>query len=125
MNDELSTENLVKQYLNICNDILLKQRDTTPYKEIISLIKQALDQYETIILRIINDEDKTLGIYTTQFIADQFKPIGVPNSESPTTFVISQNYLKEVIDNADYYAEHPLALNWDWLKIYLTQKSGK
>ena len=116
-----STENLVKQYLNICNDILIKQRDTVPFEEIIALINRIIDNEKTITLKVVDDQGKTLGLYATTFMVDEFKPIGVHSPNQETQFVVSRRYLEHVVDNADDYMAHPIKLDWDWLKIYLTQ----
>ena len=116
-----STENLVKQYLNICNNVLIKQRHTVPFKEIIGLIDRIIDNEETITLKVVDDQGDTVGLYTTTFMIDEFKPIEARIHNQDTQFVVSRRYLEKVVDNADDYMAHPLKLDWDWLKIYLTR----
>lgn len=120
MAERQKIENLVKQYFNVCNDALARQRNAAPFREIITLINRIIDNEKYILLKVIDNQGAILAIFTIRFIVDRFELFETKAQHPDRQFVISKHHLEEVVDNANYYMKHPLKLDWDWLKTYLS-----
>jgi len=68
-----------------------------------------------INIHVVDEADHLVSCFSTRFAKGQFSPIrqGVANPDAQ--FKVKISYLQEFIDNANYYIEHPVKLNLDWL----------
>ncbi len=116
MNDNLSTLNLVKHYINICNTAFTRHKDELLFGSALA----ALNKYasgEVITLKVLDGEGSTSGLYTTRYIDGEFTPVMEgEQANSDTCFDIERHYLEDVFHNADDYIENPEKFDWRWLQ---------
>lgn len=116
MNENLSTHNLVKHYINICNTAFTRHKDELIFGSVLAVLNKYAAG-EVITLQVVDAEDKTLGYYTTRFIDGEFTPVMEGKQDnSDVCFDIRRSYLKEVFKNADDYIENPERFDWRWLQ---------
>jgi len=114
MNTEIETSNIIKQYINIVNIILAKQKSIPILQEIILLLEK-LFPMKDINIHVVDETDHLIAFFATRFAGGQFSPIRRGIAHPDAQFKVKISYLQEFIDNADYYIEHPVKLNLDWL----------
>ncbi|ALP53893.1 hypothetical protein Tel_12535 [Candidatus Tenderia electrophaga] len=116
MGDQLSAKALVKQYINICNDVLLSHRQSALLKQVLALINRRYSQ-ESITFKLVDDEGHEQGRFTTRFVDGTFMPIedAQDSESSDIRLVLEQRYVQQVVEHAEDYMEHPTKLDWDWL----------
>ncbi len=114
MTTEIEASNIIKQYINIVNIILAKQKNI-PILQGIILLLENLFPMKDINIHVVDETDHLIAYFATRFAGGQFSPIrqGIANPDAQ--FKVKLSYLQEFIDNADYYIEHPVKLNLDWL----------
>lgn len=115
MSAPLETTNLVKHYFNICNTALTSGADRALYGALVKLLEE-LAGGSTITLRVVDTESGVEPCYTTQFADGQFTPIVEGERDPDTHFTLSERFLREVVENADAFIEHPERLDWSWLR---------
>lgn len=119
MTAELTTLDLVKHYINICNAALATP-DANPLVGLVESVMTKAVSGETIDLEVVDDSGESLGHYTTRFVDGRFTPveegpIEEGGEEPDKRFTLSRSFLTEVVDNSDHYLAHPEDLDWSWL----------
>lgn len=114
MTEPLSTQALVKQYLNICNDVLLSHRQSPLLKQVLALVNRLYSQ-DTITFKVVNDDDEPLGYFSTRFVDGTFTPVEEGRQDPDIHLQLQRSYLEQVVNNAQDYMDHPTKLDWDWL----------
>lgn len=116
MNETLSTLNLVKHYINICNTAFTRHKEEMVFGAALA----ALNKYtsgEVITLQVIDSENRNVGYYTTRFIDGEFTPIMEGDqSNADAHFTLRKSFLEDVLSNADNYIDNPERLDWSWLQ---------
>ncbi len=107
-------ERLFEQYLDICNDVLEKNKDKFPYMEIWRARWKKLGPDHKLLCAVYNDRPKIT--YTLQLTEDMKikileKTHAVPNDAWPFKY----SYLKHVVEHPKDYLDHPADLDWGWL----------
>lgn len=119
MAGELSTLDLVKHYINICNAALATP-DANPLVSLVESVMTKAVSGEVVHLEVVDDAGETLGHYTTRFVDGRFTPVeeGVAEEqgeEADKRFTLSRSFLTEVVKDGDHYLAHPEDLDWSWL----------
>ncbi len=114
MTGELSTLDLVKHYINICNAALATP-DANPLVSMVESVMTRAVSGETIQLEVVDDAGETLGQYTTRFMDQRFTPVEEGGEEPDKRFTLSRSFLIEVVEDSDHYLAHPEDLDWSWL----------
>lgn len=114
MAEQLSTHDLVKHYINICNAALATP-DANPLVGLVESVMTRAVSAETIHLEVVDDSGDTLGHYTTRFVDGRFMPVDEGIEEPDTRFTLSRSFLTEVVEDSDHYLAHPEDLDWSWL----------
>lgn len=114
MNDELSELDLVKWYFNVCNTALATPNANPIVSLVESLVVKATPN-RTIALELVDDEDRSLGHYTTRFVDGQFGPVEEGERDPETRFTLRRSFLRSVVEDSDGYVEHPERLDWSWV----------
>ncbi|MFO8004684.1 hypothetical protein [Thioalkalivibrio sp.] len=115
MNDELSDLDLVKWYFNVCNTALATP-DANPVVSLIESLVVKATPNRIIALELVDDEDRSLGHYTTRFVDGQFGPVEAGERDPETRFTLRRSFLRSVVDDSDHYIEHPERLDWSWIR---------
>ncbi|MCW8931585.1 MAG: hypothetical protein OQL19_15305 [Gammaproteobacteria bacterium] len=114
MTTEIKASNLIKQYINIVNFILAKQKNISILQGLILLLEN-LFPMKDINVNVVDENDHLIANFSTRFAEGQFSPIRQEIANPDAQFKVKLSYLQEFIDNAGYYIEHPVKLNLDWL----------
>lgn len=115
---------LIKQYLNIANDALMKQKDDLALKGIVVLLERIFSR-ENITLEVVDETGESMGYFTTRFTNGQFAPVRPGIYDPETQFIVKRSYLQQVVDNAEEYLNHPIKLDWDWLTGQIKPTEGE
>lgn len=118
MPEEEALTSLVKEYINVCNYVLVEHKDRFALGEIIALADRVFGT-DDVALRIVGNDGKPLAHYTTRYGNGQFAPIREGEDSPDTVFRIPWTHLQEVVDNADDYMAHPAKLDLAWLRVGL------
>lgn len=115
MSDNLSTHNLVKHYINICNTAFTRHKDELIFGSALAVLNKYASG-EVITLQVVDAADKPLGYYTTRFIDGEFTPVMEGDQgNSGACFDLRRSYLEHVFRNADDYIDNPEKFDWRWL----------
>ena len=116
MNDNLSTHNLVKHYINICNTAFTRHKDELIFGSVLTILNKYASG-EVITLQVVDDDGNILCCYTTRFIDGEFTPVMEgEQDDSDVCFDLRRSYLEDVFKNADAYIENPEKFDWRWLQ---------
>lgn len=118
MSEEDPLNALVKEYINVCNYVLVEHKDRFPLSEIVALADRVFGT-DDIALKIVGDDGKVLACYTTRYGDGQFAPIREGEDAPDTVFSIPKPHLQDVVDNANDYMAHPAKLDMAWLRVGL------
>lgn len=112
--ERLTTLDLVKHYINICNTALATRNANPVVTLVESLVEKAVSG-EVINLTVVDDADVPAGYYTTRFVDGRFTPVEEGQAKADASFTLSRAFLEEVVENSDHYIAHPERLDWSWL----------
>jgi hypothetical protein len=118
MSEEDPLTALVKEYINICNYVLVEHKDRFPLSEIVSLADRVFGT-DDIAFKIVDDHGGALAYYTTRYGDGQFAPIRGGEDNPDAVFSIPKAHLQDVVDNAGDYMAHPAKLDLAWLRVGL------
>ncbi|MGE0754250.1 MAG: hypothetical protein AB7L92_03720 [Alphaproteobacteria bacterium] len=107
-------EQLFSEYLKVCNQVLEKNKDRFPYKQLWDTTEKICSDQD-IKMAIYDDRPKeclSLTIKGTQLQAKPCQDDGV----CKYAWRMNYSYLKNVVDKPEEYIKHPAKLDWDWLK---------
>lgn len=104
-------EQLLKQYLDICNKALIENRNIFPYKHLL----QAITNAPPVSIVLVDDTPKGLFELSIDDASIHAKNIG---SSAPTEQVIRMNIrdLEDAVQNPDEYIKDPTKFDWHWVR---------
>jgi hypothetical protein len=108
----------VKEYINVCNYVLLEHQEQFALKEIVALADRVFGT-DDITLKIVGDDGQTLAYYTTRYANGQFAPIREGKDDPDTVFSLPRSHIEDVVANAGDYMAHPGKLDLEWLSVGL------
>ncbi len=114
MNKELETSNLIKQYINIINTVLSKQKHMPVLQGVVLLLENAFSMKD-INIDVVDEADHFITFFATRFANGQFSPAHPGIAEPDIQLKVKQSYLQEVTEHAEEYIKYPLKLDLDWL----------
>jgi hypothetical protein len=113
------TQTLVVQYLNVVNTALDRHREDFPYNKILSLSQRVLAG-KNIGMGVYKGEAKSAYDYYTLSMDDgRLRLVSHGKTDADLEFKARLSYLEEVVENDAEYIEHPVKLDWEWLKTRL------
>jgi hypothetical protein len=98
VSEALTTLNLVKYYVNICNAALSRYKQSPAFID----LRKRFGFITTITLIVMDERGVSTGFYTTRFVDDEF-------------MTLRTGFLNNVMNHADEYIKHPEKLDWSWL----------
>ena len=111
----LSTTNLVKHYFNVCNTALAQHREGVVYGPLLELVNR-LASGRTIAIEVAGAPKASPRHYTVRFVDGAFTPVRRGVHDPDVRRTLHRDFLKDVVDHADDYIEHPERLDWGWLR---------
>jgi hypothetical protein len=116
MTEENDLLNLVKTYFNVCNAALARSRDR-PLHGMLESVFASLVAPARLEVNVIDEEHRTLAVFHSEFIDDQFKPVREGPGPGPdASLQVSERLLIEVAEQSAYFIEHPEKLDWSWAR---------
>jgi hypothetical protein len=112
VSEALTTLNLVKYYVNICNAALSRYKQSPAFID----LRKRFGFITTITLIVMDERGVSTGFYTTRFVDDEFTPVvegAQPDADASMT--LRTGFLNNVMNHADEYIKHPEKLDWSWL----------
>lgn len=111
----LGEENLIWQYVAICNEALLENAHKFPFRQIMDASEKSASG-RMVEARLIDNYDNNSFILT---LKDRYIEV-TPHSACRNCHVdyiwnIPTHYLEDVIRHPDQYISNPAKLDWDWL----------
>ena len=107
-------DDLLVQYLDVCNVALERNKDRFPFKQILGAAQQA-ETGRLIELQISGDERASyvMQIEQGQIIAKPHSDCGECSCDRKWN--VESSYLEEVAGNPQIYIENPAKINWEWM----------
>jgi hypothetical protein len=111
-------EQLIQQYLDVVNRALQTNRDHFPWKQIVAMGEKKWHG-ANIGLGINEDGNPAPQTYTLEFVNGQFVYKGPGKVETTYTWEADKAFMQKVVANPQEYIQHPMKINWDWVKSSL------
>jgi hypothetical protein len=115
----MPNDQLVQQYLDVCNRALRANADHFPWKQIISLGNTKWEG-KNIGLGINEPGRETPETYTITFVNGQFVYGGPGKFDTSYTWEADKAFMEKVVASPQEYIDHPMKINWDWVKSSLS-----
>lgn len=113
---QLATDALFTQYLHVVNRALGENRDTFPYKQILSASDKAFEGKKVAVGVYKKDMKTPHDWFTVAYKEGTFDLEKHGKSEAALSWKLPQSHLEEVVESPEGYIEHPYKLDLDWLK---------
>lgn len=108
-------DNLLKRYLEVCNQALSLNNERFPFKQILGAARQS-EKGRRIEVDIIDDSPApsyVMSIENDRIVADPHSCRGDCNCER--TWRVSRSYLEKVARNPAAYIKNPAKIDWEWM----------
>ena len=104
---------LMQTYMDICNKALLFNKDRFPFKEIFEAAKN-LEADRRIEVKISDcAASYIIQIKDGKIVHERHSDC--PDCECDGQWMINNQYLCDVIQNADFYVANPARIDWGWM----------
>lgn len=110
------TSNLFTRALNVINAALEKNRNETPYSQLLAASEKVLGDHNVGVAVYESDASAPFDYYTVRFRDGSFELVSRGKQEPDVGWKVSRGYLEKVAENPDEYIDHPAKLDWEWLK---------
>ena len=111
-----NTTSLFTQFLNVVNAALAKHGDSMPYRALLRASDEMLDGRKLGVAVYESDANAPFDYFTIRYRERSFEFVSHGKEDPDVAWKVSQDYLEKVVENADDYIEHPVKLDWEWLK---------
>ncbi len=112
-------QRMLMTYLEVCNKVMLANRDRFPYRQIWAASEKAL-RGNPVILTLVTDSAKASCRVAMDKSAIKVHPLAsacVPSCcQVPAVHAVAADYVEDVLSDPDRYVADPSLINWDWLK---------
>lgn len=119
-------QQLLKDYITLCQKALAHHSDTYPYKQIFDAIEEVASQNTQPVTVTITDP-----IPASRFTLNTVKPDAVEIAPkicgggdggccggcTANGWIVESSFLQHVLANPDDYMAHPARLDWNWLNV--------
>lgn len=115
--DQTSSQNsrdeLIKEYVSICNRALEQGRSRFPFKQIFKALEKAseADVVEVVVL----DTAQTYAFHFDASGINVENHADCKDCQCVRQWTTSSKYLRDVVKNPQAYIQNPAKLNWDWM----------
>ena len=114
--NDLSTEAVMAEYVNIVNEAISKRSDTWPVGKMIELGDKALDNKKFGVAIYRDDAGSPHDYFTLKFDGGRLSILSHGKRDPDFAWKASESYLRGVVAERDKYVESPAKLDFDWLK---------
>lgn len=108
---------LIEKYVAVCNRAIAENEDRFLVKQARKLNRTLWGETHFRTLVYDHDPDHVVAEVTLHFDPDDRKLSvkGSPVEDVAFSWRVSLDYLEDVVRRPDWYVEHPVKLDWDWL----------
>jgi hypothetical protein len=110
------TTGLFTSALHVMNEALDKNRDKTPYKQIIDALDRAAEGERFGVAIYEDDPEAPFDFYTIAYRNGQLELVEHGKGDTAVNWKTPRSYLRELVDNRKEYIENPAKMDWDWVK---------
>ena len=104
---------LFARFLEVCNKAIAAHKDEFPYKYIWEAAEN-MQSSEGLHVTVYDGRPKV--DYTLRLKNKRIKVTEESVNPSVVGWRINTSYMKEVVENPDWYIDQPARLDWHWLK---------
>ena len=118
LTNETEYENVFRQYLNVCNQAIERNKDKFPYTEIWNARLKGPEKSALIHAVVFDDRPKLAYLLR---LTPEMKIEITEKKELQTdeAWPFSYQYMKRVINHPEKYITNPARLQWGWLQYLL------
>lgn len=113
------TVSLFTEALNVINASLAEHRDTQPYKAMLAASEKLLDDARIGVAVYKTEPSEPFDWFTICYRNGSFELVSHGKRDTDVAWRVSRDYLEKVAGNPREYIDHPVKLDWDWLKSRL------
>jgi len=110
-----NTETLFLEYLNTLNQALAAHRNQMPYKQIIDASDKVFGDRKLGVAVYKTDPSAPHDFYTVKMVDGRIAFVSHGKDAPEYSWKTKEAFMKDVVDNKQYYVDNPSKLNWDWL----------
>jgi hypothetical protein len=116
--NETEYENVFRQYLDVCNQAIERNKDKFPYTEIWNARLKGPEKNSLIHAVVFDDRPKLAYLLC---LTPEMKIEITEKKELQTNeaWPFSYQYMKRVINHPEKYITNPARLQWGWLQYLL------
>ena len=107
---------LFTEALNVINAAFAEHADSMPYQALLEASEKTLGDRRLGVAVYDSDPDAPFDHFTIRFREKAFELVSHGKQEPDVVWKVSRSYLEKVAASPREYIEHPLKLDWDWLK---------
>ena len=108
-------DDLMKRYLEVCNQALTLNKDRFPFKQILGAAQQSEDGkvIEVTILGDLRSESYAMTFDKQGLVA---KPhASCDDCKCDRVWSVNQDYLEDVAKDPESYIQNPAKIDWEWM----------
>lgn len=114
--NDLSTEAVMTEYVNIVNEAISTRSDVWPMGKLIELGDKALDDKSFGVAIYRDDASNPHDYFTLKFDGGRLNVVSHGKRDPDFAWKASEDYLRGVVAEREKYVESPAKLDFDWLK---------
>lgn len=116
-NETHQISNMVERYISICNVALFRNSARFPFKQILEAAEKLScgRKIEMTIDGLPDSDAYVLSISDGRINAEKHNCGEVCNCDGK--WLVSREYLQNVVEHAPIYIENPALIDWEWLYI--------
>ena len=102
--------------LDVFNRAIAANENSSPYREILAMGDKLFEGKNVGVAVYKDNADQPFDYFTIRFLNGKFELVARGKEEPEIAWKVSRDYLAEVAGNPQEYIDHPVKLDWDWLK---------
>lgn len=114
--ENISTDTLMTEYLNVVNTALDRNKNSFPYDYIIKATEKLSKDKEFGIAVYKNDPKSPHDYYTVNFDNGHINLLAHGKQNPDIDWKFDEDYMRNVVEEPKKYIESPAKLDLDWLK---------
>ena len=116
---QLETNALFTQYLNVVNRSMGENRDKMPYKLMFNATNKLLEDDRIGVAVYKSDAKNPHDWFTITLHDGSFEIVDHGKKDPKVTWKVKQDHLQNVVEHPDEFVKHPMKLDLDWLRTRL------
>lgn len=110
------TYTLFMNTLDVFNEAIAAHESSSPYREILAMGDKLFGGKNVGVAVYKEDADQPFDYFTIRFLNGKLELVARGKEAPDIAWKVSQDYLARVSEHPREYIDHPVKLDWDWLK---------